>query len=102
MLNCSRLLTHSWLEGRDYHEDSLRLGGFGLDLGAFNGIGRRTERKVSLKDKDSNDVGSATLTQTPAGVLIALSVKVCLPESTRSMSTASGNASRHSCLPAVT
>ena len=26
-------------------KNSLRLGGFGLDLGAFNGIGRRTERK---------------------------------------------------------
>ena len=31
--------------------------------------------KASLKDKDNNDVGSATSTQTPAGVLIALSVK---------------------------
>jgi len=31
--------------------------------------------KTTLKDKDSKDVGSATLTQTPAGVLIALSVK---------------------------
>jgi Cu-Zn family superoxide dismutase len=31
--------------------------------------------KAALKDKDSKDVGSATLTQTPGGVLIALSVK---------------------------
>jgi Cu-Zn family superoxide dismutase len=31
--------------------------------------------KATLKDKDSKDVGSATLTQTPAGVLIGLSVK---------------------------
>jgi Cu-Zn family superoxide dismutase len=31
--------------------------------------------KSTLKDKDGKDVGSATLTQTPAGVLIALSVK---------------------------
>ena len=31
--------------------------------------------KATLKDKDSKDVGSATLSQTPAGVLIALSVK---------------------------
>jgi len=31
--------------------------------------------KATLKDKDSTDVGSATLSQTPAGVLIALSVK---------------------------
>ena len=31
--------------------------------------------KATLKDKDSKDVGSATLTQTPGGVLIALSVK---------------------------
>jgi superoxide dismutase, Cu-Zn family len=31
--------------------------------------------KAALKDKDGNDVGSAILTQTPAGVLIALSVK---------------------------
>jgi superoxide dismutase, Cu-Zn family len=31
--------------------------------------------KATLKDKDSKDVGSAALTQTPAGVLIALSVK---------------------------
>jgi len=31
--------------------------------------------KATLKDRDSKDVGSATLTQTPAGVLITLSVK---------------------------
>jgi len=31
--------------------------------------------KATLKDKDSKDVGSATLTQTPSGVLITLSVK---------------------------
>ena len=31
--------------------------------------------KATLKDKDSKDVGGAILTQTPAGVLIALSVK---------------------------
>ena len=31
--------------------------------------------KATLKDKDNKDVGSAILTQTPAGVLIALSVK---------------------------
>lgn len=31
--------------------------------------------KATLKDKDSNELGSATLTQTPAGVLIKLSVK---------------------------
>jgi Cu-Zn family superoxide dismutase len=31
--------------------------------------------KAALKDKDGNAVGSAILTQTPAGVLIALSVK---------------------------
>jgi Cu-Zn family superoxide dismutase len=31
--------------------------------------------KAALKDKDGNAVGSAVLTQTPAGVLIALSVK---------------------------
>jgi len=31
--------------------------------------------KATLKDKDSKDVGSATLTETPAGVLIGLSVK---------------------------
>src|SRR5215470_876190 len=31
--------------------------------------------KATLKDKDAKDVGSATLTQTPAGVLIALSLK---------------------------
>src|SRR5262245_23868376 len=31
--------------------------------------------KAALKDKDSKDVGSATLTQTPGGVLIALTVK---------------------------
>jgi Cu-Zn family superoxide dismutase len=31
--------------------------------------------KATLKDKDNKDVGSAALTQTPHGVLIALSVK---------------------------
>jgi Cu-Zn family superoxide dismutase len=31
--------------------------------------------KAALKDRDGKDVGGATLTQTPAGVLIALSVK---------------------------
>jgi Cu-Zn family superoxide dismutase len=31
--------------------------------------------KATLKDKENKDVGSATLTQTPHGVLIALSVK---------------------------
>jgi superoxide dismutase, Cu-Zn family len=31
--------------------------------------------KATLKDKDGKDVGGATLTQTPAGVLIALQVK---------------------------
>ena len=44
-----------------------------LALSTFSAVAQSA--KAALKDKDGKDVGSATLTQAPAGVLIALSVK---------------------------
>ena len=57
--------------------------------------------KATLKNAEGKEVGTASLTETPAGLLIRLSVNG-LPPGERSISTASANASRPSPAPART
>ena len=75
MLNFTPLATHSGTKGGTVMKAVNVLVGSAAVLALSTFSAAAQSAKATLKDKDSKDVGSAILTQTPVGVLITLSVK---------------------------